>query len=160
MGWRLIRFSAILVALCLSTQSVHAQDRLEDAFDQDVLVVSARSACFRFDVFLALTREQQRRGLMFVRELPATTGMLFVYPEERILSIWMKNTFIPLDIVFVAADGQVSSIYKDATPQSLNSMSSDKPSSYVLEVNAGVTDALGIEPGSILIWEPALAASN
>ena len=154
------RFNALLAALCLAASSVHAQDRLEDAFDQDVLVVSASSACYRFDIFLALTREQQRRGLMFVRELPSTSGMLFVYPEEMTLSIWMKNTFIPLDIVFAGADGRISSIYKDATPQSLKSMSSKEPASYVLELNAGVTDALGIGPGSVLIWEAGLASGG
>ena len=135
-----------------------AQDELDDAFDRDVLVIAARHACFRFDIYLAITREQQRRGLMFVRDLPMTTGMLFVYSGEAYHSMWMKNTFIPLDILFAKTDGTVSSIEKNTTPQSLKSISSTEPVTYVLELNSGVTDALLIEPGSRLIWEPGLSA--
>lgn len=150
----------MIVAAFLMPLTVAAQDSLDDAFDRDVLVIAARNACFRFDIYLALSREQQRRGLMFVRELPMTTGMLFVYPGEAHHSMWMKNTFIPLDILFARSDGTVSSIAKDTTPQSLKSISSTEPVTYVLELNAGVTDALLIEPGSLLIWEPGLPASE
>ena len=154
------RLRWLIVAAFLMPLTVAAQDSLDDAFDRDVLVIAARNACFRFDIYLALSREQQRRGLMFVRELPMTTGMLFVYPGEAHHSMWMKNTFIPLDILFARSDGTVSSIAKDTTPQSLKSISSTEPVTYVLELNAGVTDALLIEPGSLLIWEPGLPASE
>ena len=154
------RLRWLIVAAFLMPLTVAAQDSLDDAFDRDVLVIAARNACFRFDIYLALSREQQRRGLMFVRELPMTTGMLFVYPGEAHHSMWMKNTFIPLDILFARSDGTVSSIAKDTTPQSLKSISSAEPVTYVLELNAGVTDALLIEPGSLLIWEPGLPASE
>ena len=90
---------------------------------------------------------------MFVRNLPETTGMLFVYPGEAYQSMWMKNTFIPLDVLFAKSDGRVSSIEKDTTPQSLKSISSTEPVKYVLELNAGITDTLSIEVGSRLIWE-------
>ena len=154
------RLRWLIVAAFLMPLTVAAQDSLDDAFDRDVLVIAARNACFRFDIYLALSREQQRRGLMFVRELPMTTGMLFVYPGEAHHSMWMKNTFIPLDILFARSDGTVSSIAKDTTPQSLKSISSTEPVTYVLELNAGITDALLIEPGSLLIWEPGLPASE
>jgi uncharacterized membrane protein (UPF0127 family) len=156
----LSRLRWLIVVAFLMPLTVAAQDSLDDAFDRDVLVIAARNACFRFDIYLALSREQQRRGLMFVRELPMTTGMLFVYPGEAHHSMWMKNTFIPLDILFARSDGTVSSIAKDTTPQSLKSISSTEPVTYVLELNAGVTDALLIEPGSLLIWEPGLPASE
>jgi uncharacterized membrane protein (UPF0127 family) len=156
----LSRLRWLIVAAFLMPLTVAAQDSLDDAFDRDVLVIAARNACFRFDIYLALSREQQRRGLMFVRELPMTTGMLFVYPGEAHHSMWMKNTFIPLDILFARSDGTVSSIAKDTTPQSLKSISSTEPVTYVLELNAGVTDTLLIEPGSLLIWEPGLPASE
>ena len=144
----------LLAALCLATPAAAAQEDLAAAFERDVLVIAAKHACFRFDIYLAISRDQQRRGLMFVRELPATTGMLFVYEGEAYHSMWMKNTFIPLDILFARSDGSVSSITKDTTPQSLKSISSTEPVTYVLELNAGVTDALSIEPGSRIIWEP------
>ena len=148
------RLGLTLAALCVAASVAAAQDDLADAFERDILVIAAKHACFRFDIFLARSRDQQRRGLMFVRELPATTGMLFVYEGEAFHSMWMKNTFIPLDILFAKSDGRVSSISKDTTPQSLKSISSTEPVTYVLELNAGVTDALLIEPGSRIIWEP------
>ena len=146
----------LLFVTLLAPAPAKAQEDLSDAFEQDVLVIVSRHACHRFDIYLALNREQQRRGLMFVRELPATSGMLFVYPGESKQSMWMKNTFIPLDILFATSDGRVSSIEKETTPQSLKSISSIEPVTYVLELNAGVADALSIEVGSRLIWEAAL----
>jgi len=114
-----------------------------------MLVISANeNACHRFDIYIASSRAQQMQGLMFVRELPETTGMIFVYPEAGMRSMWMKNTFIPLDILFIRGDGTVSSIAKNTEPHSLKSISAIEPVNFVLELNAGLTDKLGIEPGS------------
>ena len=150
----MIALRKIVLALCLAFSSALAQDDLDSAFERDVIVIVARHSCIRFDVYLAIERAQQVRGLMFVRELPETTGMLFVYAGEAMHSMWMKNTFIPLDILFAKQDGTVSSIEKNTTPQSLESLSSREPVAFVLELNAGVTDALAIEEGSRLRWEP------
>ena len=160
MGHTLTRLRALLPILLLFAPVVEAQDDLADAFDQDVLVIAAKHACLRFDIYLAVSREQQVRGLMFVRELPVSTGMLFVYSGEAMHSMWMKNTFIPLDILFAKRDGTVSSINKDTTPQSLKSIASIEPVTFVLELNAGVTGIFAIEVGSRLIWEPALAGQS
>lgn len=148
-----MRIASILLALLVAQSSI-AQDDLDAAFDKDVLIIHASEhACYRFDIYLAETDAQRTRGLMHVRSLPANTGMLFVYPAEAILSIWMKNTFIPLDILFVKADGQVSSIYYDAEPQSLRSMRALEPVQYVLELNAGVAEKLSIDEYSRLEWQ-------
>ena len=142
-----------LLAL-LAAQSAFGQDDIEDAFDQGVLIIHASEhACYRIDVYFAENDEQHMRGLMYVRSLPETSGMLFIYPREEILSIWMKNTFIPLDILFVKADGTVSSIFHDAEPQSLRSMRALEPVQFVLELNAGVADKLSIDQYSRLEWE-------
>jgi uncharacterized membrane protein (UPF0127 family) len=101
-----------------------------------------------------MNNEQRARGLMHVRSLPQTTGMLFVYESDGYLSIWMKNTYIPLDIVFARADGSVSSIEYDAEPLSLRSMQSLEPVRFVLELNAGVAEKLSIDRYSRLEWEP------
>ena len=124
---------------------------LEESFDSGALIVVASRACHHFDVYLALTTSQQRRGLMFVRDLPPRRGMLFVYGEPALLSMWMKNTFIPLDMLFVREDGTVASIETDTEPQSLRSISAKEPVRYVLELRAGTTNELGIEPGSRLL---------
>ncbi len=88
---------------------------------------------------------------MFVRDMPARTGMLFVYQQPAYLSMWMKNTFISLDMLFVRADGSVASIARDTEPQSLKSISAEEQVQYVLELNAGTTSLLDIAPGSRLI---------
>jgi uncharacterized membrane protein (UPF0127 family) len=85
---------------------------------------------------------------MFVRQLPRFSGMLFVYPDAAPRSMWMKNTYIPLDILFIRADGTVSSIAADTEPLSLQPIASKEPITYVLELNAGVSEELGIDAGS------------
>ena len=145
----------LAVAILVLTAAASGQDSLGDAFDTDVLVIEAsRHACHRFDIYLAVTGEQQRRGLMFVRELPQTTGMLFVYESAAMRSMWMKNTFIPLDIAFIRADGSIANIAKGTEPQSLRSIRSDGPVTYVLELNAGVTDRLHVDTDSRVLWGP------
>jgi len=128
---------------------------LDAMFEHDALVIIANDGSRRdFDIYLATNFEQQRRGLMFVRDLPERTGMLFVYDEEATHSMWMKNTYIPLDIVFARRDGTISSVIRDAEPQSLRSLSSTEPVTFVLELNAGVTRRYNIGAGSRLIWSP------
>lgn len=146
-----MRAVALVLALALASL-VAAQELppLEESFDQGVLVVDAEDACHRFHVYFALTRAQQRRGLMFVRDLPPDVGMLFVYREEAYLSMWMKNTFVPLDILFARADGTVANIAEHTEPQSTRSIGADELVRYVLELNAGTTAKLRIVPGSRL----------
>lgn len=152
----MISVRALLLSLCLFPLAVNAQGSLEQSFEKDVLVIVARDACYRFDIYLALDGQQQRRGLMFVREMPARTGMLFVYPDENYRSMWMKNTYIPLDMVFARRDGTVASIASDTVPLSERSVTSSEPVTFVLELNAGTARRLAIDEDSRLIWEPAM----
>jgi hypothetical protein len=147
------RIVAILgIGLLLSGQSSQDDD-LDAAFDKATLVISASEhACYAFDIYLALDRKQQMRGLMHVRHMPEFTGMLFVYRDANIHSMWMKNTFIPLDMVFIRADGTVASIATNTVPQSLKSISSIEPVNFVLELNAGVTERLHINTDSIVYF--------
>ena len=131
---------------------------LDEAFATDTLIIEATvHACYRFDVYLAFERSQQARGLMYVRELPERTGMLFVYAANDYHSMWMKNTFISLDIAFAGVDGRIANIARNTEPQSLDSIVSTEPVTYVLELNAGVTARLGIDEGSRILWGPTLA---
>ena len=88
---------------------------------------------------------------MFIRQLPADVGMLFVYEHSGVRSMWMKNTYIPLDLVFAREDGTVASIIENATPQTLDSRSSVTPVKYVLELNAGTAKRLHIGKQSRLL---------
>lgn len=148
-----------LIPLWLLVAAVtQADDPLDAAFDRDVLIIEASEhACYRFDIYLAVDYEQQRRGLMHVRDLPATTGMLFVYQDRDNRAMWMKNTYIPLDIAFVRSDGTIANIARHTEPLSLRSIRSVEPVTYVLELNAGVTERLAIDVGSRLLWGPVLA---
>jgi uncharacterized membrane protein (UPF0127 family) len=144
---------AISILILLWSGSAFAQDDLDAAFAKDVLIIHASNhACYRLDIYIAATDEQRSRGLMHVRSLPESTGMLFVYDRDARLSMWMKNTFIPLDILFVRADGTVSSIAYDTEPQSLDSIAALEPVRYVLELNSGVAEKYSIDKYSRLEW--------
>lgn len=148
-----MKYSLIVLSLLLCAIA-SAQDDLDSSFGKGVLVIHAsKHACYRFDIYVAENDAQRSRGLMFVRDLPETTGMLFIYNSDMKLSMWMKNTFIPLDILFVRADGTVSSIAYDTEPQSLRPIAALEDVRYVLEVNAGVAEKLAIDQYSRLEWE-------
>lgn len=144
------RHCLLLVALLqCAAHAANADSDLDGAFGRDTIVIeSSGNACYRFDVYLALTIEQQRRGLMHVRRLPAFTGMLFSYDDAGPRSMWMKNTFIPLDIFFIRADGTVSSVAERTEPLSLLSIASTEAVNFVLELNGGVSEALRIDKNS------------
>ncbi len=145
---------AITVLALLWSGITIAQDDLDAAFAKGVLVIHASNhACYRLDIYIAATDQQRSRGLMHVRSLPESTGMLFVYDRDARLSMWMKNTFIPLDILFVRADGTVSSIAYDTEPQSLDSIAALEPVRYVLELNSGVAEKYSIDKYSRLEWD-------
>ncbi len=125
---------------------------LDKTFGFDTLtVINDRGEELEFDIYLAADFEQQRRGLMFVRDMPERTGMLFIYDGEETRSMWMKNTYISLDMVFARGDGSVVNVVTDTVPQSLNSHRSTAPARYVLELNAGTTRRLGIGTNSRII---------
>lgn len=150
-----LRFRRVLLALVacagLSAQSYAPAD-LDESFSKATIVISASSlSCFRFDTWIAREPAQQRRGLMFVRDLPRFAGMLFVYDTAGMRSMWMKNTFISLDILFVREDGRISNIVAETEPLSLASIRSTEPVTYVLELNAGLTSELRIVPGDRIV---------
>ena len=145
----------LAVALLLVSAIAAADEGLDERFEKDVLlVVASRHACYRFDIYLALSNEQRARGLMFVRDMPIMTGMLFVYEREQIVSMWMKNTYLPLDMVFARADGTVASVARRTEPLSLRSVASTEPVKYVLELNSGTARRLHIDEDSLLVWDP------
>lgn len=148
--WRLVA-SLVLIAATPSA----ANEDLDAAFAREVLIIEASEhACYRFDIYLAENDVQRSRGLMFVRDMPLMTGMLFVYDRSDYVSMWMKNTFIALDMLFVRADGTVSSVARNTEPQSLRSVLSNEPVKFVLELNAGTAARLSIDENSRLRWGP------
>ena len=151
-GARLL--APILAVWCLAvnaqgTASVHVDgEPLTRAFTESSLIIeTSADTSERFAVFLAEEPAQWARGLMLVREMPERVGMLFLYPRERMISMCMKNTLIPLDMVFIDNTGTVVRVAENTTPGSLATISSQRPARAVLEINAGLARRLGIDPG-------------
>lgn len=125
----------------------------ETAFAKSELRIESGAGKLRFDIELAETPAQQARGLMFRADLAADAGMLFVYGAERHISMWMKNTLIPLDMVFLSSAGEVLRIERWTTPLSERPIHSGAPSAAVLELRGGTADRLGLRPGDRAIHE-------
>lgn len=101
---------------------------------------------------LALTPEQRAQGLMFREELAPDAGMLFLFDRESPRAFWMKNTYLPLDLLFLDSGGTIVSIARDTTPLSETPIPSQVPAAAVLELNAGTAARLDIAPGDTVIY--------
>lgn len=111
------------------------------------LTIETRSGPVAFKVEMALTPEERSKGLMYRTELAPDTGMLFDFRTDQPVYMWMKNTYIPLDMVFIRSDGRVARIAADTTPLSTETISSGGPVRAVLELPAGTAKARGITVG-------------
>lgn len=116
-------------------------------FKKSSLVIETGGREIKFDVELALNDAERSRGLMFREKLGPYDGMLFDFHREAPVSFWMKNTLIPLDMIFIAADGTIRSIHANAVPHSTETIPSQFPVRGVLEINGGSAKLLGIKPG-------------
>jgi len=108
---------------------------------------------YGFEVWVADTPERAEQGLMFVSDLPETMGMVFPVQPPRVETMWMKNTYIELDMLFIAADGRVTKIIANAAPMSLQTLSSDAPVAAVLELKGGQAAKLGLRAGDTVMWK-------
>jgi hypothetical protein len=104
----------------------------------------------RFRVEVVDTPESRARGLMFREDLPRMSGMFFVFENERPRSFWMRNTLIPLDIIYFDATGSWVSVQADAVPLDETPRPSEGPAQYVLEINGGLAEQFGMGPGTEL----------
>ena len=120
-------------------------------FERTTLSIETAEGRHAFKIELALTPAQQSQGLMFRRRLAADAGMLFFHQRDTFATMWMRNTFVPLDMLFVAADGSIVHIVERTVPQSLTTISAGKPVRAVLEVTAGTVRRLAIRSGDRLI---------
>lgn len=122
-------------------------------FEQDRLVVeTAEGARHEISIELAISPQQKQQGLMFRRDLAADAGMLFVYRRVRVVSMWMRNTYIPLDMLFIADDGEIVRIVERTVPLSLKTISSGQPVLGVLELNGGAAARLGLRRGDRVLY--------
>ena len=116
-------------------------------FPTSELTIVSATGSHRFNIEVADTPAQMEQGLMFRTSLASDAGMLFVYPQPTVATMWMRNTLIPLDMLFVDAQGRIVNIGQRAVPQSLDVISAAAPVRAVIELNGGTAARLGIEPG-------------
>lgn len=151
---------ALAAALLLAANfPLQAQSRLE-IFERDRLVIETEGGAHHdFEVELALTPGQQAQGLMYRRDLAADAGMLFLYARDEPVSMWMKNTLIPLDMLFLARDGRIVHLKERAVPGSLQSISAHEAVAAVLELNGGTVQRLKLGVGDRVLY-PALGGGS
>jgi hypothetical protein len=140
------RRSAVLVILVVLglplVAAVHAP-----AAEQGTLEIVTRSGVRPFSVELAVTDEERSKGLMFRKEIPEGYGMLFDFKQDQMVTMWMKNTYVSLDMIFIKHDGRIARIAENTTVLSEDIIPSGQPVRAVLEVAAGTAKKYGIAPG-------------
>ena len=107
----------------------------------------------KVEVEVAQRKEDRERGLMYRTHMASNAGMLFVYPVEHNYSFWMKNTYIPLDIIFISSNFRVVGMVENTIPLSMESYRVEAPSQFILEVNAGFVKKHGIQEGNRVRFE-------
>jgi uncharacterized membrane protein (UPF0127 family) len=147
-----VKKNILSLALLLLSTVVFSNDELDRDFNKKSIIISSNIICAHFRVWLAENPKQQSRGLMHIRELPEHTGMLFIYSEEKMRAMWMKNTLIPLDMIFIRNGGVVSSIAHTTEPLSLKSIRSIEPVQYVLELNSGMAKNLNLDRNNKVLF--------
>ncbi len=141
-------FWTVLLATLLACAAPAGRVFAEDArAGLEKLQIVTSSGAHEFSVEVMHTEAQRERGLMFRRSLPANQGMLFDFQVERPIAMWMKNTFLPLDMIFISRDGKVVGVAENAEPLSETIIPSGVPVYSVLEVNAGAAASIGLKIG-------------
>lgn len=138
---------AILTFFVLTTASSNAQE----SFAKEPLTIETSSGKkLEFTAELATTDGQRQQGLMFRKSMAPADGMLFDFGIDREVTMWMRNTLIPLDMVFISKDGKITHVHANAVPHSEDIISSRGPVRFVLELNGGAAKQLEIDRGDIV----------
>ena len=138
--WIVVFLAAFLVLWSGAT-------RPSSAAEQQTLEIASKSGVHVFSIELAVTDEERERGLMFRKQLPDGQGMLFDFKREQMVSMWMENTYVSLDMIFIRRDGRILRIAENTEPLSRAIISSGGPVLAVLEVVGGTAKKLGIAAG-------------
>ncbi len=151
--FRNFKYFVLAFFLILPNSGLSQADGAPQSLLVSRVIIETDAGSLEFEAEIAITWEQHRMGLMFRREMAENRGMLFYYPFPQTVGFWMKNTYLPLDIIFIRSDGAIANIAHDTVPHSLNSIESEGIITGVFEVNAGVTEKLGIREGDLVRHE-------
>lgn len=141
---------AVLLSVILFSASLTLSARAQPQPtlpQSELVIVTSGKGPQRFTVELAENDQSRARGMMFRQSMAPDAGMLFDFKQEQMASFWMRNTLIPLDMIFIKADGTILNIHQRAIPRDETGINSAGPVRAVLEVNGGTASRLGIRPG-------------
>jgi len=142
---------AMALATALTVQAARPARLLADFATTTAIIETSGLSCLGIDIYLADDPQQQARGLMRIEQLDAFEGMLFRYREPAAISMWMKNTYISLDMAFIRQDGRIAAIVQRTTPMSTTRITAPEPVTMVLELNAGFAEKHSLEIGDRLL---------
>lgn len=143
-----------------SAAEVTAAD-MDRVFRRSAMQIATPDArLHHFNPWIADDDQRRARGLMFIKQLRPDDSMLFIYPQPMPVSMWMKNTYVPLDMLFVAPDGKVINVVRNTTPLSLKTIESGGIVRAVVELPAGTAARLKIAPGARVIHAALSAAAS
>ncbi|MCI0467836.1 MAG: DUF192 domain-containing protein [Beijerinckiaceae bacterium] len=147
LGW--LGVGCLAISLVLA-QATHAGEAPRPQLKLENLEIVTSSGTHVFSVEVMRTDQQRERGLMFRRFLPQDQGMVFGFEAERPLMMWMKNTYLPLDMIFIGRSGKVTGLAENTEPLSEEIIPSGAPAYAVLEVNAGTAGRIGLRIGDMV----------
>ncbi len=142
----------ILAGAPVACSNSNMSSAAAEHYDKIPLSIKTVKGERKFKVEIARSLDEQARGLMFRESLAADAGMIFPMVPLREASFWMKNTLIPLDMIFIRSDGSIARIEPETTPQSLEPVPSGEPVAAVLEIAGGQAAKQGISEGDTVIW--------
>lgn len=152
---RIISLAALSLFLSMSFTSCNDKDKKEESIETDPITFTKEAELYlikasgdtiqKLDIELAESDYEHQTGLMYRESMEDNQGMLFIYDTERVRSFYMKNTYIPLDIIYYEADSSLVSIQKNAKPRDETALASEGPTQFILEINGGLSDEWGLE---------------
>ena len=152
---RIISLATLSLFFSMSFTSCNNKDKKEESIETDPITFTKEAELYfikasgdtiqKLDIELAESDYEHQTGLMYRESMEENQGMLFIYDTERVRSFYMKNTYIPLDIIYYEADSSLVSIQKTATPRDETSLPSEGPAQFILEINGGLSDEWGLE---------------
>jgi len=149
--WQAGLLATLSLGLATLVQAIEPADRVAGLKTGTLILESSADRCLRILVYFANTPAQQAQGLMFVTAMGEFEGMLFSHAQPRVINMWMRNTYIPLDMVFIRSDQKIGRIAYATQPFSEERISSEQPASSVLELNAGFASRWQLRAGNRLL---------
>lgn len=152
---KVLSLAGLALFLSFSFTSCNDDEKKEESIKTDPIIFTKEGEAYlikasgdtirKLDIEFAENDYEHQTGLMYRESMEEDQGMLFIYNSERIRNFYMKNTYIPLDIIYYRADSTLVSIQKNATPRDETSLPSEGPAQYILEINGGLSDTWGLE---------------